>query len=63
MEIPYCLIHCVFLLLVRAQVTSFNIDPKQFDIIVAKGVNAPIAAYNAICPTIIAGQHSGCHQG
>ncbi len=35
------------------QVTSFNIDPKQFDIIVAKGVNAPIAAYSTICPTII----------
>jgi len=36
-----------------SQVTSFNIDPTQFDIIVAKGVNAPIAAYSAICPTII----------
>lgn len=35
------------------QLTSFNIDPKDFDVIVAKGVNAPIAAYSPVCPTII----------
>jgi microcystin degradation protein MlrC len=35
------------------QVTSFNIHPQDFDVIIAKGVNAPIAAYSAVCPTII----------
>ena len=35
------------------QLLSFGIDPGLFDIIVAKGVNAPIAAYAPVCPTII----------
>ena len=35
------------------QLTSFNITPKEFDVIIAKGVNAPIAAYAPVCPTII----------
>ncbi|HLO82311.1 MAG TPA: M81 family metallopeptidase [Chitinophagaceae bacterium] len=35
------------------QITSFGIDPLQFDTIVAKGVNAPIAAYREICPSIL----------
>jgi len=35
-----------------AQLTSCGIEPAKFDIIVAKGVNAPIAAYKEICPTI-----------
>jgi microcystin degradation protein MlrC len=35
------------------QLTSFNILPTVFDVIVAKGVNAPIAAYKEVCPTII----------
>ena len=35
------------------QLLSFDIDPKHFDAIVAKGVNAPIAAYSTVCPTII----------
>jgi microcystin degradation protein MlrC len=35
------------------QLTSFNIDPAGFDAIVAKGVNAPIAAYSPVCPSII----------
>lgn len=35
------------------QLTSFGIDPAAFDIVVAKGVNAPIAAYGPVCPTII----------
>jgi microcystin degradation protein MlrC len=36
-----------------SQVTSFDIAPQDFDIIIAKGVNAPIAAYSVVCPTII----------
>jgi microcystin degradation protein MlrC len=35
------------------QITSFGIDPLQFDTIVAKGVNAPIAAYREVCPSIL----------
>ena len=35
------------------QLTSSTIDPAHFDAIVAKGVNAPIAAYSPVCPTII----------
>ena len=35
------------------QITSCGINPENFDIIVAKGVNAPIAAYEPVCPTRI----------
>ena len=35
------------------QLTSFGIAPERFDVIVAKGVNAPIAAYGKVCRTII----------
>ena len=35
------------------QVISQGIDPADFDAIIAKGVNAPIAAYSPVCPTII----------
>lgn len=35
------------------QMTSFGLDPIDFDVIVAKGVNAPIAAYAPVCPAVI----------
>lgn len=35
------------------QLLAFDIQPAQFDVIIAKGVNAPIAAYAPVCPTII----------
>ncbi len=35
------------------QLTSFGLDPKGFQILVAKGVNAPLAAYKPVCPSII----------
>lgn len=35
------------------QLLSCGIDPASFDIIVAKGVNAPIAAYSPVCPSIV----------
>lgn len=35
------------------QLTSFHIHPEAFDVIIAKGVNAPIAAYDSVCNTII----------
>lgn len=35
------------------QMTSFGLDPRRFNFIVAKGVNAPIAAYKDVCLTIV----------
>ena len=35
------------------QLISQGIQPADFDAIVAKGVNAPIAAYAPVCQTII----------
>lgn len=35
------------------QLTSFGINPKDFDVLVAKGVIAPIAAYAPVCPSTI----------
>lgn len=35
------------------QLTSFNIMPEEFDVLVAKGVNAPIAAYATVCKTLL----------
>lgn len=35
------------------QLISQGVQPSEFDAIVAKGVNAPIAAYAPVCPTII----------
>jgi microcystin degradation protein MlrC len=36
-----------------SQLTTFGIKPKNFDMVVAKGVNAPIAAYGSVCTSII----------
>lgn len=35
------------------QLISQGVQPSEFDAIVAKGVNAPIAAYAPVCPTVI----------
>ena len=35
------------------QMTAMGLSPEAFDIIVAKGVNAPIAAYSQVCPSVI----------
>lgn len=35
------------------QLTSCGLDPKQFRVLVAKGVNAPIAAYRDVCDRFI----------
>lgn len=35
------------------QLLAFDINPDRFDAIVAKGVNAPIAAYSPVCPSMI----------
>ena len=35
------------------QLTAFGLEPKSFKALVAKGVNAPLAAYRPVCPTLI----------
>ncbi len=35
------------------QLISQGVQPSDFDAVVAKGVNAPIAAYAPVCPTVI----------
>ncbi len=35
------------------QLTAFGLDPQRFQIIVAKGVNAPLAAYRPVCLSIL----------
>lgn len=35
------------------QLTDLGVDPSHYEAIVAKGVNAPIAAYREVCPTKI----------
>jgi microcystin degradation protein MlrC len=35
------------------QITSVGVDPAKYHYLVAKGVNAPIAAYREVCPTMI----------
>lgn len=36
-----------------SQLTHCGLDPMQFQILVAKGVNAPLAAYQTVCPSFI----------
>ncbi len=35
------------------QLTAFGLDPRQFHVLVAKGVNAPLAAYQPVCENIL----------
>ena len=35
------------------QLTSCDLDPRSFQILIAKGVQAPVAAYEAVCTKII----------
>jgi microcystin degradation protein MlrC len=35
------------------QLVSCDVDPRQFRVLVAKGVNAPLAAYREVCPEFI----------
>jgi microcystin degradation protein MlrC len=35
------------------QLTSCGVDPQQFQVVVAKGVHAPVAAYAPVCPTML----------
>lgn len=36
-----------------SQLTTFGINPETFDVIIAKGVQAPVAAYAPVCPSLI----------
>lgn len=45
-----------------AQITGCSIDPNDFDVIIAKGVNAPIAAYSDVCPTVLQANTPGVTQ-
>lgn len=42
------------------QLTSCGLDPASFQVIVAKGVNAPVAAYAAVCEELIRVNSPGC---
>jgi microcystin degradation protein MlrC len=35
------------------QLISCGLDPKSFDVLIAKGVHGPVAAYQPVCPTLI----------
>jgi len=35
------------------QLISSNVDPLAYDVLIAKGVHAPVAAYAPVCPTLI----------
>lgn len=35
------------------QITSYGLNPLDYQAIVAKGVNAPLAAYQPVCPSIL----------
>ncbi len=42
------------------QLTAAGVDPSSFRYLVAKGVNAPIAAYSPVCNTMIRVNTPGC---
>lgn len=42
------------------QITTFGIEPAKFKLLVAKGVNAPLAAYREACKSFIKVNTAGC---
>ena len=42
------------------QLISCQLDPSSFQVLVAKGVNAPVAAYAPICSELIRVNTPGC---
>lgn len=42
------------------QLTTFGVDPIAYHILVAKGVNAPVAAYEPVCKRLIRVNTPGC---
>lgn len=45
-----------------SQLTTFGLEPARFDVLTAKGVNAPIAAYGPVCSTIMQANTPGVTQ-
>jgi microcystin degradation protein MlrC len=35
------------------QLTAFGVNPEEFHVLVAKGVHAPLAAYEPVCRRVI----------
>jgi microcystin degradation protein MlrC len=42
------------------QLTTFEVDPAAFHLLVAKGVNAPVAAYQPVCRHLLRVNTPGC---
>ena len=42
------------------QLTTFGVRPEEYQVLVAKGVNAPVAAYREVCPSMIRVNTPGC---
>ena len=42
------------------QLINCGIEPHRFHVLVAKGVNAPVAAYEAVCTHLIRVNTPGC---
>lgn len=42
------------------QITTFGIEPTKFKLLVAKGVNAPLAAYREACKSFVKVNTAGC---
>ncbi len=42
------------------QLISCDVEPSRFQVLVAKGVNAPVAAYAPVCPHLIRVNTPGC---
>ena len=42
------------------QLTTFGIRPEEYHVLVAKGVNAPLAAYREVCPSFVRVNTPGC---
>ena len=51
-----------YLIFSLAQLTSCSIDPSSYDVLIAKGVIAPIAAYGPVCATIVQADSPGVTQ-
>lgn len=42
------------------QLTTFDVDPARYHVLVAKGVNAPVAAYEPVCRHLLRVNTPGC---
>jgi len=42
------------------QITTFGIEPAKYKLLVAKGVNAPLAAYREVCKSFVKVNTPGC---